>query len=156
MVPTVAPAHFQLFAVTSTSPIKWRLLSGNNRELGRAVDAYPDVESCLVAVKQFVESLDDLTGLVRRRDGDGWAWWLASEGGTVVTCGRSYDRQIRCEQALLNFRQLAASADASSGLVVTASRRWAHSSQGTRPMTLNLGVDRPRRARPKTGDARAQ
>jgi hypothetical protein len=151
MVSAITPAHFQLFATTASSPIKWRLLSGNNRELGRAVDTYTDAESCLVAVKQFVEGIDELAGLVRRRDGGGWGWWLASETGIVVTCGRSYDRQIRCEQALLNFRVLAAGADTSTGLVVTASRRWAHSSQGTRPMTLNLGVDRPRRARPKSG-----
>ena len=148
-------AHFQLFATDTCSPIRWRLLSGNNRELGRCLATYVDIESCLVAMKIFVESAIEMTGQVRRREGGGWAWTLSSGSETIVVCGRSYDRQVRCEQALANFRHLAAVAEASNGIVITASRRWSHSSQGTRPMALNSGVDRAPRPRSAPGASRA-
>jgi hypothetical protein len=151
MPPSTVQAHFQLFATNTSSPIKWRLLSGNNRELGRCVATYADVESCLVATKVFVESVDELTGQVRRREEGGWAWSLTSGLEPIVVCGRSYDRQVRCEQALANFRHLAAVAVSGTGVVITASRRWSHSSQGTRPMALNSGVERPRRPHPAPG-----
>lgn len=132
----IGRAQFHLFATADNSPVWWRLLSGNNRELGRGTNCYIDVESCILATKQFVLVLDELAGVVRRRE-DGWAWWLSAGDQALATCTRTYDRQTRCEQALVHFRQLAADAVTSNGAVVTASRRWAHRRQGPRPMALN-------------------
>lgn len=149
-------AHFQLFASDARATVRWRLLSGNNRELGRAYAAHPDAESCLLAVKDFVEVVDELTVQVRRREGDGWGWALLADGRCVVTCGHSYDRQVRCEQAVANFCDLAATAALSSGVVVTASRRWVHPSQGRHPIELNSGADRRRRLTVPRNETRAQ
>lgn len=140
----IGRAQFHLFSATEDSPVSWRLLSGNNRELGRGADRYLDVESCIVATKQFVLLLDELVGVVRPRE-DGWAWWLSNELRPFATCTRAYDRQARCDQALVHFRQLAAEAVTSNEVVVTATRRWAHHRQGHRSMTLSPSTGRTRR-----------
>jgi hypothetical protein len=156
MIDPVSHAHFQLFALDSRALVRWRLLSGNNRELGRSVASYPDAESGLIAVKVFVETLDELTSQVRRRDAEGWAWLLLADGEPVATCGRPYDRQVRCEQALANFRMLAAAASSKNDVVVTAARRWVHLAHGRQPMELNSGLSRARRTSQPRVDSGAQ
>jgi hypothetical protein len=133
-------AHFQLFVNDTRLNVRWRLLSGNNRELGRSVDGYVDSESCLLAVKEFVESIDDLVPQVRRRDRSGWGWVLLAEDGPVVMCGHPYDRQVRCAQALQNFLGLARSARVGDGAMVSRSRRWSHPTHGRQPIHLNSGT----------------
>lgn len=148
MAATSGPAHFQLFGADSRGHIKWRLLSGNNRELGRSTLAYPDAELCQLAIKSFVETIDDLAPQVRRRGATGWAWMLLQDDEPVVSSGHPYDRQVRCEQALATFCDLARTAWTGTVVVVSGARRWAHPSQGRQPINLNSGVDqRPRMAR---------
>jgi hypothetical protein len=142
-------AHFQLFGADSRGSIKWRLLSGNNRELGRSADGYPDAELCQLAVKSFAESIDDLVPQVRRRANSGWGWVLLDDDRPVVSSGHPYDRQVRCEQALGTFCELARNARTGTVVVLSGARRWAHPSQGRQPITLNSGVERrPRLSRP--------
>jgi hypothetical protein len=137
-------AHFQLFTADSRGLIRWRLLSGNNREIGRSTAVFADAESAQLAIKGFVESIDAFSEQVRRLDGRGWGWTLMSADGPIAASSRPYDRQVRCEQALLNFCELARCADLGGAVVVSASRMWSHTGQGRHPMLLNSGVDHRR------------
>ena len=120
----VQVGHVQLFAATADDPIRWRLLCRNNREAGRGVDSYLDAESCRIAVKELQLSVDELVASVRRSGATTWAWQLSRGDRVVVTSGNSYDRLIRCEQSLSQFRERFAEAEIGSGLMITQSRRW--------------------------------
>jgi hypothetical protein len=126
-------AHFQMFAATDQGEIRWRLLSGNNRDLGRGVAAYADAESCRLGIKQMLAVLDELVPQVRRGD-HLWQWSLLAEQLPVISGGHAYDRQIRCEQALAQFRTQARDARPADSVMLTASRRWVQSSDAYRPL----------------------
>jgi hypothetical protein len=50
--------RFQLYALGRDGSVNWRLLGGNNRDLGRGVDPYPDAESCRLGIKNLLARLD--------------------------------------------------------------------------------------------------
>lgn len=116
--------HVQLFSRTSDAPVRWRLLSGNNRETGRGVETYPDMESARIGIKNLQETVSDLDASVRRTTTNEWAWQLLFEGRPLAVSGRSFDRLIRCEQGLAHFLQHIREAEISSTLMVSHSRRW--------------------------------
>ena len=126
---TQSGAHFQLFAANESAEIRWRLLSGNNRDLGRGAITYPDAASCLVGIKEVLASLDDLEPSIRRHD-HLWRWALHLNDAIVVTGGHAYDRQVRCKQALDHFRNEAPDARPAEAVMLSASRRWIHASVG--------------------------
>lgn len=119
-----AAGHVQLFTRTSDAPVRWRLLSGNNRETGRGVDTYPDVESCKVGIKDLQSTVEDLDASVRRTSTNEWAWQLLREGRVVAVSGRSFDRLIRCEQGLAHFLEHIREAEIGATVMVSHSRRW--------------------------------
>jgi hypothetical protein len=115
--------HIQLFARTSTSPVQWRLLSGNNREFGRGVEEFPDAETCRIAVKELQQDAANLEPRICRVRSSRWAWELLDEG-RVVVFGRSVDRLIRCEQALAQAPLQLATAVIGTGVMFSGARRW--------------------------------
>ena len=124
VVTAPAGGHIQLFAADAGAPVRWRLLSGNNRDLGRGVAAHPDVESCVLAVKEMQARLTLLTPRVRRLTTGGWAWDLLDGTTPVASCGKRFDRSIRCEQGLDYFVTRLANATVRGPLMLSASRRW--------------------------------
>lgn len=143
-------AHIQLFAADERAEVRWRLLSGNNRELGRGAAGHPDAESCLLGIKAVLVMLDDLTAQVRRSDGHLWQWRLLDAEDPIVISGHAYDRQVRCQQAMAQFLLQVRTARPSDLVMLTGSRRWTHSSAGHSPMNvrpqaartnLDLGAD---------------
>jgi uncharacterized protein YegP (UPF0339 family) len=126
-------AHFQLFATDGHAEIRWRLLSANNRELGRGVVAYPDAEACLLAIKQLLIALDDLQSRVRRKDGL-WQWVLLADNEHVVLGSHLFDRQVRCELAVSQFRSFARGAKPAEGVMLTGARRWNSAAAVRRPL----------------------
>lgn len=119
-----AAGHVQLFTRTADAPVRWRLLSGNNRETGRGAETFPDVETCRVGIKDLQTTIDELDASVRRTSANAWVWQLLLEGRTVAVSGRSFDRQIRCEQGLAHFLQHIRDAEIGSTLMVSDARRW--------------------------------
>jgi hypothetical protein len=117
-------AHFQLFSRAVGDGVQWRLLGGNNRDLGRGALAYPDAESCLLAIKQLVHSLPDLIPAIRRTPPNLWVWQLRLDDLVVVASAHSYDRQIRAEHAGKRFLDCAGAASVSDTITMTAARRW--------------------------------
>jgi hypothetical protein len=152
--PPTGRVHFQLFAQNQAAGVRWRLLSGNNRDLGRSVDSYPDGPSCLVAIKELLVVLDALTPKIRRQGTSQWHWTMlyptAPTGAAstpaaeavLVAGARAYDRQIRCEQAAEHFLTNAAIAHVSPDLLLSDTRRWTGASAARR--SADLGPDRTR------------
>jgi hypothetical protein len=140
--------HFQLFAVDDRSEIRWRLLSANNRELGRGCEAYPTVENCLLAIKHLVAQLDELVAQTRRREGNQWQWTLVA-GSQPIVVGHAYDRQVRSQEAATRFLRDARDARVGEHVTFTGSRRWMRPPLGGPALRLTTALDRPiRQSRP--------
>ena len=116
--------HVQLFASGATAPVRWRLLSGNNRDMGRGVDLFDDAEACRVALKQLQTDAADLLPKVRRLSPSSWQWEIVLDGVAVAAAGHTFDRLIRCEQGMTQFLEHFAAAPIGGGVMLSDSRRW--------------------------------
>jgi len=119
-----ASAQFQFYSALAHGPVRWRLLSRNNRELGRGGIDFDSVEDCALAIKQMQQELDEFE-ISWRRVGHQWTWALLDGGLEVVVAGNRYDRRVRCEQSLQQFTLMAPSAPVGRSLMVSTNRRWA-------------------------------
>jgi hypothetical protein len=117
-------AQVQLYAPTPSSPVSWRLLSGNNRECGRGVAKYPDADTCRIAIKELQRDVGALQRRIRRDEPNRWMWELWLGGKPVVAAGHAFDRLIRCEQAIDRFLEHIGSAGIGQVVVYTGARRW--------------------------------
>jgi hypothetical protein len=150
MMTSGTAAHFQLFATDFDSDIRWRLLSGNNRELGRSANSYPDAESCQLEIKHVLAGVAELVPHVRRREGNVWRWILLDGIIPLAVGGRDYDRQVRCEQAVDLFRFVAPTARLPEVVTLTGSRRWVHPAAGRQPLQLGSAASRNRASSRRT------
>ena len=83
----------------------WRLLSANNRELGRGLADFRDEESCRQAVLRLRADLDRAVAVMRRDQPTSmWGWRLDVDGQPVALSARSYRRQRECLYNLAQFR----------------------------------------------------
>lgn len=117
-------AHFQLYGTSMAAPVRWRLLSGNNRDIGRGTLQFDSIESCLASIAHLQRSVGELR-VVWRRIGHQWTWQLDDVDGTVAVAGMAYDRRIRCEQSLAQFRSCVPVAPVREQVMYSDSRRWA-------------------------------
>ena len=117
-------AHIQLYALSEGAPIRWRLLGGNNRELGRGTGEFADRESCVLGIKHLKNVIDDLEVSLQRNDAGSWGWLLCLGGVPVAASGHRYDRQIRCKQGVVQFIAAFRACEVGGGLMLTHSRRW--------------------------------
>ena len=114
----------QLFARKLGDPVSWRLLSNNNREIGRGLDSFADADSCHVAVKELQNSLDRLEPMIKRADAHRWIWVLADDGRAVIASAHRFDRQIRCTLGLAHFQQEMRVAVIVPEVMTSSARRW--------------------------------
>jgi hypothetical protein len=104
----VGELHFQVYAGLRGQPVRWRLLSGNNRDAGRSVQSFADLEDCMSSIKEVLARLDALEpAIVPAADGRGWRWRLSLDGVPVVAAPHAFDRRIRCAEACARFVHLA-------------------------------------------------
>jgi uncharacterized protein YegP (UPF0339 family) len=136
-------AHFQIYGASPRSPLRWRLLSGNNRDIGRGVDEFPTPESCHEAIASLRKVVGEME-VVLKRIGHEWTWQLVDGDAPVVIAGHNYDRKIRCERALDQFVQRAASAPTSPKIMLSATRRWTAGPSSRLIMSTRLATDRVR------------
>ncbi|SNY62182.1 hypothetical protein [Paractinoplanes atraurantiacus] len=89
------------FRVLQLQPgrVYWRLLAINNRDLGRAATAFPDVRSCRAAVVWLQEHAAQLSVLTVRTGPTSWGWRIVADGPAVAVASRQYQRRIQAEQA---------------------------------------------------------
>jgi hypothetical protein len=121
---TKPKATIQFFADSNDAPVRWRLLSGNNRELGRSVDEHPDPRACELAVRDAQAEIVTFATRLHRVDPHRWRWEVSRDGVPIAVAGHSFDRQIRCEIALTQFLAALPSASVRAGLLVSNARRW--------------------------------
>lgn len=114
----------QLFAQTSDGPVRWRLLSGNNRELGRGLGLFSDPEECRVAVKELQCEIGSLRSRVRPAPPNQWIWELRRAGVPVAAAGHPFDRLVRCERGLAQFVERITDAPVAATVMISDARRW--------------------------------
>lgn len=119
-----AGPHFQLYRTTAHGSVRWRLLGGNNRPIGRSALDHPDVPECLAALTDLLDALATLTGRVERQPPNLWIWRLALDGEDLAYSAHPYDRQIRSQHAMAQFLTRAAVARVDAAVMVTGTRRW--------------------------------
>ena len=119
--------HFQLYGPAPTAAVRWRLLSGNNRDMGRGVAAYRDAEACGAGIREILRCLDEFDPVFIPDGGNAWRWFLRYKGEPIVSSGHAYDRKIRCKEGQLQFLRHAPDAQIKGDIVVSTARRWSTS-----------------------------
>jgi hypothetical protein len=123
----VTAARFEMYAVVRRTAarsrpdpptaVTWRLLSGNNRDLGRAASAFPDTRSCLTAVRELRRMLPGAVVAVGSPDGRGrWTWRIRLDSVEVAVSSRGYQRRVQAEAACRVFLSLVADAQVTDTL----------------------------------------
>ena len=120
-----ARAHIQLFATAESAPLRWRLLSGKNRELGRGTGEFDDLVSCRAGIAHLQAVLGELEPRVHRCGSNHWTWSLALAGVPVAISGAQHARLIRCRQGLAQFVAQFAHSTIGTSVMFSHSRRWA-------------------------------
>ncbi len=122
--PPTQSCHIQVFTASANGPYRWRLLSGNHRELGRGAASFTDAEEARVAIKQTQIVLTSLDQRIRRAPGNKWTWELQQHGVVVITSAHLFDRSIRCQQGLDQFIGDFPEAHIGADIMVSDTRRW--------------------------------
>jgi hypothetical protein len=117
-------ACFQVFTASASAPLRWRLLSGNNREMARSFDDYADAETCRQAIKELLSALDALVPQVRREGRNRWMWELHRDSDVLVLAAHPFDRQVRCRKAIDRFLVDVPLAPIADAVMVTTARRF--------------------------------
>lgn len=73
----------------------WRLLGGNNRELGRSAQVH-HADQVLHAIRRVQESADRLSIVVAKTQTGKWYWAASLGGQRVAMSARTYGRQREC------------------------------------------------------------
>jgi hypothetical protein len=93
------------WAAASEPCFVWRLVGANNRELGRAAQAYVDPAACRAGVSFLRRQLDHLDARVWCDDSTRWSWRLELNGTPVAISARAY---MRRREAVFNLEQFLA------------------------------------------------
>jgi len=102
--------HFHMYSSATAGWVRWRLLGGNNRELGRGLLEYQDTDQCRTGLAQVLVELLYMVPAVVRVERRLWEWRLRVAGIDVVGSGHPFDRRPRCEEACARFVALATGA----------------------------------------------
>ncbi|HEY5455188.1 MAG TPA: hypothetical protein VIJ96_06950 [Acidothermaceae bacterium] len=82
----------------------WRLLSANNRELGRSYSTFPDTSACAHAVAVLRTRIRDAEpSIVAGLRTGWWHWEVSVDGAAIAISARSFTRQRECEHNLEQF-----------------------------------------------------
>lgn len=103
----MAAARFEIYLVRhepgggtdSADGATWRLLSNNNRDLGRAASAFGNVDLCLAAVQYLRRHAADATPVVVRTGRSDWTWRVQVGEVAVAVSSRRYQRRVQGEYA---------------------------------------------------------
>lgn len=112
----------------ATSPVNptdpyaaWRLLGGNNRELGRSGAVHEGADAVHGAIETLRQDLESAALGIAREGVEGtWTWRLRALDGAVLACsGRGYARERECRYAFAAFQVSALTARLPIGLVLS-------------------------------------
>lgn len=85
---------------TSTQPgVFWRLLSKNNRDLGRSPAHFAEYDHCLASLVRLRDELADASPTIHRITATAWTWRLEVAVRPVAMASRAYERRIQADIA---------------------------------------------------------
>ena len=114
-------------ARAATGPVTWRLLSGNNRDLGHAARVFADAAACLAEVDRLRLALLRATVSVSSSDGRArWIWRVAVDAVDAAVASRVYQRRVQAEAACAVFLNLAGAASVAGVVRVAGTGRSGH------------------------------
>src|SRR5437868_348832 len=109
----MASGRFEVYQARA-GHIAWRLLSNNNRDLGRASGSYRTEVDCLAAIAAVRRHAARATALVYRADRGMWSWRLRHGSADIAMSARLYQRQLQAAAACALFVELVADAGLST------------------------------------------
>jgi hypothetical protein len=103
----MSAARFEIYLVRhqaadsfeSVGGATWRLLSNNNRDLGRAASIFEDIDNCLVAVEHLRRHAGSSTPVSLRAGRADWTWRVQIDQLPVAVSSRRYQRRVQAEYA---------------------------------------------------------
>lgn len=103
----MSAARFEIYLVRHQTPgtiesadgATWRLLSNNNRDLGRAATVFEDVDGCLVAVEHLRRNAGLAAPMSLRAGRADWTWRVQIDQVPVAVSSRRYQRRVQAEYA---------------------------------------------------------
>ena len=102
----------------------WRLMGGNNRELGRSARSYPSYPVVRKAVRDLQQHANRLVRSTVIDPATGrWGWRLDLDDRTVAVSGRWYERDHDSRVGMDKFLNLVPSAELVDGVVTVHDRR---------------------------------
>jgi hypothetical protein len=76
------------------TPARWRLVSGNNRLLGRSAEVFDDIDLARAAAERLQAALPLADPIVVRLTSPArWVWSLVLDGGVCAVSGRGYEME---------------------------------------------------------------
>ena len=89
---------------SSVTGVAWRLLGGNNHELGRSIPAYASLSAAIEAVQNLQLRLDEATSsLAPSTVTSRWGWRMLLGETAVAASGRWYQREREARYNLEQF-----------------------------------------------------
>jgi hypothetical protein len=88
-------SHFEIYSQGALG-VRWRLLSGNNRDSGRSAMYFVDAEACLSALSNLIDLVEDLAPMHVLASDNRWEWKLSLGNVALATSSRTFDRRLRC------------------------------------------------------------
>lgn len=86
--------------------VMWRLLSGNNRELGRSSEAFSDLDAAVSSIVRVRSGLHRLEPqLVHEFGPSAWSWLLLLDDVALARSARSYQRLRECHYSVAGFTE---------------------------------------------------
>ena len=123
----MAAARFQIFSVIDrvpvpdgivsggiaghVGPVTWRLMSANNRSIGRAVRDFPDVDTCMSSVRELRRQLGSATCLTVRDGPRHWMWRVRVGNADHAVSSRRYERRVQAKNSCESFLELVRTAE---------------------------------------------
>lgn len=123
--PGSSALHFQLYQQGLATPVRWRVLSANNRDMGRGTKEFADEDACSQGIAEFLASLDGLVVSLARTPENRWSFRLVDQDEIVATSGHAFDRRTRCAHAAAHFIDLVPTAEIRPGVALLTSSSWA-------------------------------
>ncbi|MGW3953452.1 hypothetical protein ACWEKM_21630 [Streptomyces sp. NPDC004752] len=119
---------------TGRIAVGWRLVSANNRELGRCVGAFGSLAAGQATVARLRERVADVRALLVMADVPGsWTWRVELDGQDIAMAGRSYQRHRECQYNVNLFLATVPVAQLGEGLVSRPRLRGLHLPGPARP-----------------------
>jgi hypothetical protein len=104
--------------LTRATGVSWRLLGGNNRELGRSAQVFSGLEACHLSALDVQQRVSMATPELRSEAATGrWTWQLRLDGEPVAIAGRAYLRLRECQYNLAQFIAFAPAAGVAHAMV---------------------------------------